>query len=496
MPIHLLSRVVRSLVRFKALALLFAATLAGTAHAQTTGTMAVTGGGTLSFQEVAQRVPCNAQNFFTQTLYSNFVYLTPSGTSIPLTGSDYSIDVTGSNCPPQSQPFTKLLMGQGYTITFNPDGVAILSSASVYLYPKYVVMGVTYAPPGPSSYVEYTSGTFLGSTKTISNSFNEGTSLTVSVGGQAGIPFIFSTKLTATSTTSYSQTSASSTAITMSSQTQVTNHTTGTPNAYSPINHDYDTIWLWLNPVVLLSANPNTPSVLSWDGYGVDEDDQPALDIWPVQVGWLNGHFGATLDPGDANELNRSWANNLYSWPAGDGPALNATDYANILLSDPFADPSYSVDIIPGSNPATTLDGRFTISSPNGSAAQSFIYKQADPGETASNQTLTNTYNNTNVQTSGNTYTTQQTFGLDVATKTGAIFVKIGTDFKLSQNLTWTHQKNLAITNTSTDIDKLSITGPPCVATTFPCVPTYTGNSEFDVYQDNIYGTFMFNGVN
>jgi len=43
----------------------------------------------------------------------------------------------------------------------------------------------------------------------------------------------------------------------------------------------------------------------------------------------------------------------------------------------------------------------------------------------------------------------------------------------------------------------LSITGPPCAGVNFPCNPTYNGiPSEFDVYQDNIYGTFMFNGVN
>lgn len=505
MSIYLsVSRAIRSLTRFNNLVLLFTLVimLAGVARAQTTGTLAVSGGGRLNFQESTERIPCvpPAMTWFaTQTNYSNFVYVNASGASIPLSGSDYEINVFGDNqgnCPPPPPPSTVQLTGQGYTVSFNPTGIATLGPVPIYLYPKYVVMGVTYAPPGPSSYVEYTSGTFLGSTKTISDSFNENTSLTITVGGKAGIPFIFSTQLTATSTTSYSQTSANSNAVTLSSQSQITNHTVGTPNAYSPINHDYDIIWLWLNPVVLLSTNPNTPSALTWNGYGVDEDDQPAMDIWPVQVGWLNGDFGTPLDPGDAKELGRSWANNLYSWPTGDSPALNATDYANILLSDPFTNPSYTVNLVSGSNPATTTDGRFTISSPNGGAAQSFVYKQADPGETAQNQTLTNTYNNTSVNTTGNTYTTQQTFGLDVATKTGAIFVGIDTDFKLSQSLTWTHQTNLAITNTDTDIDKLSITGPPCVATTFPCVPTYTGHSEFDVYQDNIYGTFMFNGVN
>jgi hypothetical protein len=472
----------------------------GMAQAQLSGTTPVSGGGTLNYQESTERVPCPNPGFFaTQTNYSNFVYVTAAGSSIPLNGSDFQISLFGDNrdnCPPPPPPATVQLTGQGYTISFNPTSQPVLGPVPIYLYLKYLVMGVTYAPPGPSSFVEYTAGKFLGTTKSMSSSFQSGTSLTITVGGKANIPFIFSTTLMATSSTAYSQTKSSSDSMTLSASSQITNHTAGTPNAFSPINHDYDVIWLWLNPVIMLSVNPNTPKALSWDGYGIDEDDQPAMDIWPVQVGWLNGHFGSTLDPGDATELGRGWAHGLYSWPTGDGPALNATDYANILLSDPFSNPSYAVTLTPGSNPATTRDGRFTISSPVGSAAQSFIYKQATPGGTAPTQILTNTYTNSSTQTTSQTYTTQQTLGLDVATKTGAIFLKIDTDFKLSQNLTWTHMASLATTTTQTDVDTLSITGPPCSATTFPCHPAYTGHSEFDVYQDNIYGTFMFNGVN
>lgn len=49
------------------------------------------------------------------------------------------------------------------------------------LYPKYVVVGVTYAPPGPSSYVQYTGTTSIGSTTTISSSFANDAGFSVSV---------------------------------------------------------------------------------------------------------------------------------------------------------------------------------------------------------------------------------------------------------------------------------------------------------------------------
>src|SRR5580698_6826693 len=103
MSIYLsVSRAIRSLTRFNNLVLLFTLVimLAGVARAQTTGTLAVSGGGRLNFQESTERIPCvpPAMTWFaTQTNYSNFVYVNASGVSIPLSGSDYEINVFGDN---------------------------------------------------------------------------------------------------------------------------------------------------------------------------------------------------------------------------------------------------------------------------------------------------------------------------------------------------------------------------------------------------------------
>lgn len=53
---------------------------------------------------------------------------------------------------------------------------------------------------------------------------------------------------------------------------------------------------------------------------------------------------------------------------------------------------------------------------------------------------------------------------------------------------------NSTITDTNMQTDQLQITGPGCTGS--PCNPAYSGPGEFDVYQDNIYGTFMFWPVN
>lgn len=55
------------------------------------------------------------------------------------------------------------------------------SSYNGFVNPKYVVVGVTYAPPGSSSYVQYTGTTSIGNTTTIASSFSNAVGFSVSV---------------------------------------------------------------------------------------------------------------------------------------------------------------------------------------------------------------------------------------------------------------------------------------------------------------------------
>jgi hypothetical protein len=363
-----------------------------------------------------------------------------------------------------------------------------------YVDPKYVVVGVTYAPPGPSSFVQYTSGSTLATNKSTNESFSDGKTVTVSITGGAGIKGWASGEVTITNSNTVTQASSSSSSVTLSLASQLATKTAGTPNAYSPVNHDYDIIWLWLNPVALYTVTPSEPNALTWNGYGYDTTDQPAVDIWPVYVGYLNGDFGA-LDAEDAKVLARSWAAGQ-TWPSGQGPGLTSTDYVQILKADPFASSSYSVKLASNVSPATTTDGRYTISGGSSGTAQSFDYKQALPGDSPINQTFQNTYTDTSTLGQSTTTTTQETFGIDKKFSLGQFMGQLTEDLKYSQTLTWTDETSTSVTSTTTQIDSLSITGPPCATTALPCVPAYTGPPEFDVYEDNIYGTFMFNPVN
>ena len=96
-----------------------------------------------------------------------------------------------------------------------------------------------------------------------------------------------------------------------------------------------------------------------------------------------------------------------------------------------------------------------------------------------------------------------QTFSLDQSFQVGGNFgsfvLMFTSELKQSDTLTWTlmYQNSTSMATVSTA--SLSVQGPPCgnmIAGQGPCSPVYdaSGNqpTQFDVYQDNLYGTFMF----
>ncbi len=375
----------------------------------------------------------------------------------------------------QVVPFTPTLTG----------GTDAPQPVTGIINPKYFIVGVTYAPPGAQSSVTYTDSTLVGNSASLNKSFTDQTSVSVSA------TFAISAwdpggKITGTETTSYTQGSSTSNSVTINKTTTESNKTSGPANSFSGIDHDYDVIWLWLNPVVPITfTNANNPNALTWNGYGYDPHDQPGLDIFPVFVGWLNGDI--PVPPDVAQVLARTWASG-YIWGPGQGPGLTGpgigTDFATIVQADPF----WQCDQAPANCPTTADLTRFTLSN-----NQPLIYEQAPVGGQPINQTYQLQYSNTSTQGQGTTSTFSQGFSLEE--QVGGLFgIGLSMDFKQSNTLTWTTTANTSITNGTTSTASASITGPTC---TVPnggntCSPEYDGPAEFSVYQDNQYGTFMF----
>ncbi len=371
--------------------------------------------------------------------------------------------------------------GQGYQITvtgtYAPQGVVV--------YPRYVIVGVTYAPPGPQSFVTYSASGTVGTTLTSNNSFNSTTTASVSTSGSGSLLGFSGGKATATVSTTLKQTSSTSNSTTLSVQNTSTTKTAGPSNAYAPVDHDYDIIWVWLNPVAQYVVTTTPTNSVQFEGFGFDMADEPTADVWPVYVGELNGHFA--MEAGTSAEFTRAWAANGKYFPAGDGPAITAADYANMLAADPFTNSAYSFSVNSSSNPVTTTDGRFSLASSAQGAVQQVDYV---PGVTTTYSLATS---NSSTTGSSAQHSFSTTFSVDVSFASNALFLGFASDLKASEMLTWTHTQGSSVTTSTLYSNALSVSGP--CTTPAGCSPAYTGPSIFDIYQDNVWGTFYFDPI-
>jgi uncharacterized protein (TIGR03437 family) len=386
-----------------------------------------------------------------------------------------------------------------------------------YVNLRWVVMGVTYAPPGKSAntFVQYVNSNSVGTTQSASSSFTSTTTNSVSVTHNTGIPAVTSGQITDTNSMTSTQMSKTSSTVTTSFQVQQGEKTFGTGDYFNPVNHDYDTIWIWLNPVAIFTVYKSGAVV--WNGYGFDMGDQPEMDIVGIQLGYLNGDFGP-MPPPFQTAVGRAWAAGQI-FATGQGPALTQAELTQIASFDPFSASTYGPQFIGPDPPSPeTADHRFTLSSCSSSA--SFSYNQAAPSGSAAVYTCALTYATSSTLAQELTTTYSQTFSVDKSTSTnflqilqtaievygaaaavdtGRLLGGGGSSSSSSATLTWTTDFQQSITTGSTSTASLSVQGPPCGNTNpgvGPCVPVYDSANnqptQFDVYQDNLYGTFVF----
>jgi uncharacterized membrane protein len=452
--------------------------------------------------------------------YNQSLALTATSEIYNVSTGTFSSD-TNLNSARQLTTSTALPGGNVLAIGGGPTNAEVYSlneTMTSVINPKYLIMGITYAPPGPSSSISYTDTNYVGNTTdiTLQTSQTNGYSLNASAQwGKASGAGASSNNGSSQPTQGWSfgslsvsgnggeewtQTNTTENSFTSSGQTSNNWQTAGTANAFAPVDHDYDTIWLWLNPTIVLTvdmSNPNAEPV--WNGYGYDATDPVnGIDIYPVLVGNLNGDIPS---PEITQYLERGWAaNEDLIWPNGDTAALNPTDYANILAADPFTDPNYTVITpSPCSLPCTTTDGRFTTAMSTNGTAESIPFVQAAPGDSPTSVTYTETYANSTM--SSKTVQNQTKISWSVSASLSGTFygVKVGLGGSYSGSLTTTNTTKTSTTTTNTQTTAAKIVGPTCTGN--PCNPSYSGVAPlqppvFDVYQDSLYGGMMFFGVN
>jgi hypothetical protein len=365
----------------------------------------------------------------------------------------------------------------------------------LFIGPKYVVLSVTYAPPGSASFVTYTGSTLFGSSIAFNRSIANSTVVTTTLTKKAEI---FGTNFFGGTSQTFGGAQQADTtislAVTDSAEESVT--VRGPSSSSVGIDHDQDIIWLWLNPA--LDIRIPSPTTIFWDFFAFDSRD-PAngIDLIGIPVGYLNGHVPIPANIADV--LARRWAPPILCaasdpecGPDGTkGSGLTAADFAQILKADPFTDPAYLIDISPVIGPSgviCTSDGRF-CHIPN--VSHTFQYLPPASGGLPTTQTFTETRTanlsqQDNVTVSFSVGFTKQ-FGTDLSNPLGAInnFLQ---SLKVVDTLTITDKLSLLNNLQLTQKSAFSITGPTVA-------DHYTGPVELNVFQDNVFGTFMFGAI-
>ncbi len=387
----------------------------------------------------------------------------PSSQAFTSTGS--MVTARGGQTATLLQDGTVLEAGGGYG-----SGNSYTATAEIYTYPftagamtpKYIVLGVIYSPPGAASSVTYTQSTAVGTSSSITGTFQQGTTVSASLGISGGSKSVTGS-ITGTVSNTYSQLADSISTYTINKTTTQAIAASGPLSSAIGVDHDYDTVLVWLNPKVNLSVGGLTTNIL-WNGYSFDSRDTyspNAPDIVTLSIFCLKNPFSAPTCTDNNARTSRSW--DTTSSLGG----LTIDDYLEIAQRDPFyLNPSYD----PNNDP----NNRFTFTK------QSVDYTPAAPGDGAETWSGSLNYVATSVAGQDATDSYSVSYGLDAGIK-GVI----SGDLNNTKTTTWTNKWSETQTNTVSQNAAYSITGP--LAT-----DNYTGPTGYEVWQDNVYGTFVF----
>jgi hypothetical protein len=327
----------------------------------------------------------------------------------------------------------------------------------------------------------------LGTSLSFNNSFMNtvSTTTTVNTGFKIfGIGFGGSSS----TTTQFTQEEDTSSSVAVNQTTTLSTTIPGPSSSAVGLNHDVDLIWLWLNPVLDFTANSSNS--ITWTGFEYDlRDPAGDMDVIAVPVEFLNGHQAMPANIADV--LARRWASRIVCTIGTAGcdangtadPGLNASDFAAILTADPFANPSYVINIPAGST--CTADGRFCRTT-----NQDLLYSPPPAGGQPTTETFSVIHQTTATQGQGASDTRQVGFSGDL---NGSLGITITKDFSLSFGADLKNGSTLVSTNKWNAMSSQQVGQTASVTVKGPSTAdNYTGPVEFEVYQDNIYGTFMF----
>ena len=143
------------------------------------------------------------------------------------------------------------------------------------IFPKYLVMGVVYAPPGSASFVSYGDTTFVGSSNTVSvtNSSTVVNTSSFTTGASLGV---FGASITNTVSDGWTTSSQNTNSVAVQTTNGNSISTMGPISSALGVDHDNDIIYIWLNPVVsgTVPVTQTNPPTINWTGLSANSCDQ------------------------------------------------------------------------------------------------------------------------------------------------------------------------------------------------------------------------------
>lgn len=413
------------------------------------------------------------------------------------------------------------------------------------LFPKYLVVGVVYAPPGSASSVTYSNSNLVGSSNTVSTTNSQTVVNTSSFSSSVSGLGLFGASIDYDQSDGWTTASQNSNSVVLQTVKGNGVTTMGPISSALGVNHDNDIVYIWLNPVVSGSVPSGQTTPLNWAGLssnscdltdlndpltfyqqmsGCDPNQYPFPDIigipvWCLKNPYWPGQGCAQWIPYTLRSWDQSYWGPLPTNQNGAAlpsiaPGLTLQDYADILQADPFVamdgiyynpchytygpnmDPN---DPEPVSSPSSipTLARVPNSCAPNlyGGSTQRFqpygTVEYPEPGPNGLPQTYTGQFQysvtNTNGVTSIDTHTSTSSWFTTVSF--GDSFFGLGFDAAAStgqsNTTTWQQQNSTASTQGNTSYASYSITGPQLS-------DNYQGPSTYNVYLDNVYGTYAF----
>jgi hypothetical protein len=361
-----------------------------------------------------------------------------------------------------------LLPGTDQVIFAGGQNESPVGTSELYAYtasdggldPKFEGLAVLYSPPGSQSSVQYTDTTTASSTTQDDTTFSGGVSEMVSL--TAKVPLIGTAGTSATGGYTYSTDTNNSLTVQHGTAANIAAH--GPPTSGIGVDHDFDVVYVWFNPVSLYSVPATVSNAITWRGYKFDANDnnnQGNPDVAPIPMFCLknpyNGYCYAVY--------SAFW---LRGWDAsGNGP-LTLADFASLLTLDPFmANPNY--------DPYSDPQQRFN--------EQSQLIDFIPGGGSSYGGQLSVSTTNSSSNSSTNKVSASYTANAKVSSP--PFLASIASMIKTTLTFSWTYkatQTNQTVAGTQS---QFTITDPLLT-------DNYSGPEEFSAYVDSWFQTFMF----